>query len=309
MVRPHSSIAAAFPGYGSATPSAEFRSFGIKRPTICMGAHAKQRITLRAAAIHYAADPKKNRTPIVLMSIRLHTSALVTLVATGVGLLLCPRTVTAQKQCNFLCAPSVVIEPSMITNHLFSRPGVRALSTGAVHTLPSTTNLEIVVAASLKTLWPTVSLYGSVQWLPNATAARNPSTLYTASDVDADKIRANAPTASGGVSFTLIQPTETKGLLSINANVGDLFSNAARPNDASAYTHKLDLGLVGTWNVFESLPKHTYAHSLAVVTLLDYVATGLPKAGDEVPKGERVFVNSVHSPSLIIGLSIPLVQP
>src|SRR5665213_2816861 len=165
MVRPHSSIAAAFPGYGSATPSAEFRSFGIKRPTICMGAHAKQRITLRAAAIHYAADPKKNRTPIVLMSIRLHTSALVTLVATGVGLLLCPRTVMAQKQCNFLCAPSVVIEQSMITNHLFSRPGVRALSTGAVHTLPSTTNLEIVVAASLKTLWPTVSLYGSVQWL------------------------------------------------------------------------------------------------------------------------------------------------
>ena len=245
------------------------------------------------------------------MAIRVHVSvsALTTLVATSMGLLLCPRIAVAQTKCSLLCAPSLAIEPSAITNHLFSRPRVQELGSGTVHTLPSTTNLEIIVSASLKTLWPRVSLYGSVQWLPNATAARNPSTLYTASEVDASKIRANAPTASGGASFTLIQPTETKGFLSINANVGDLYSNAARPNDASAYTHKLDLGLVATWNIFESLPKHTYAHSLAVVTLLDYVATGLPKAGDEVPKGERVFVTSVHSPSLIIGLSMPLVQP
>ena len=242
------------------------------------------------------------------METGLRARGLASLVAATMGLLICAKPASAQTQCSFLCAPSIAIEPSAITSHLFSRPRVQQLGTGAIQTLPSTTNLEIIFAASLETLWPRVSLYGSVQWLPNASEARNPSTLYTASELETAKVRANAPTASGGVSFTLIQPDATKGLLSVAANVGDLFSNAARPNDVSAYTHKLDLGLVGQWHVFEFLPKHTYAHSLTVFTLLDYVATGLPAAGDEVPKGERVFLNSVHSPSLITGLSIPLVQ-
>lgn len=186
---------------------------------------------------------------------------------------------------------------------------MRELGSGTVKSLPSTTNLEIVVGASVKTLWPRVSLYGSIQWLPNATEARNPFTLYTASDLDTRKIRANAPTASGGLALSLLQAPDTRGLLSVDVHVGDLYSNAARPDDAGSYTHKLDLGLVGQWNVFCWLPSNTYAHSVALFTLLDYVATGLPKAGDEVPKGERVFLDNVHATSLITGLSIPLASP
>ncbi len=214
-----------------------------------------------------------------------------------------------QQQCKLLCSPTLAIEPTAITSHLFSQPRVRAIGTGTVESLPSTTNLQIIVATSVKTLWPRVSLYGSIQWLPNATEARNPFTLYTASDLDTRKIRANAPTASGGLSLSLLEATDTRGWFSIDAHVGDLYSNAARPNDNGSYTHKLDLGLVGQWNAFAWLPKHTYVHGAALFALLDYVATGLPKAGDEVPKGERVFLDDVHTASLITGLSIPLTSP
>lgn len=40
--------------------------------------------------------------------------------------------------------------------------------------------------------------------------------------------------------------------------------------------------------------------------VFDYAATGLPKAGDQVPLGERVLVDNAHSASLEVQLSFPL---
>jgi hypothetical protein len=217
-----------------------------------------------------------------------------------------PASAHAQKHCAVICAPSLSVIPTANTNHLFGRPTVRSLASGAEQRLPSTTNLEIIVVASVHTALPRTSLFGSAQWLPTATESRNPFTLYAARDVGEPDVRANAPTLSGGASIDLLQPAETHGWLALDANIGDLYSSAARPGDASAYTHKLDLGLVAQWSLFEMVPAHTYLHGVTLFTLLDYVATGLPHAGDEVPKGTRVFVDDVHSASLIAGLSLPL---
>ena len=64
--------------------------------------------------------------------------------------------------------------------------------------------------------------------------------------------------------------------------------------------------MLGAWSVFNEVPANTYLHGVKLVTLLDYVASGLRRGGDEVPKGERVFLAGVHSASLIAGLSFPL---
>lgn len=215
------------------------------------------------------------------------------------------RPAAAQGTCAIICNPTLAIEPSSITNHLFSQPTTRTLATGAMQQLPSTTNLEIIFAVGASTPWKRVSLYGSAQWIPNASEQRNPFTLYGASQLGT-QVRANAPTLGGGISISAISPKSTGGWLGIDAHVGDLYSSAARPNDTGAYTHKLDLGLIGNWSLFNSLPSKTYIHGVVFSALLDYVATGLPKAGDEVPKGERVFVTGVHSASLIAGLVFPI---
>jgi len=249
-------------------------------------------------------DPEGGEATLRRMETRLALRHLSVLLA-GSAALIVARPAAAQGSCSFICKPTVSFEPAMIENHLFSHPTTRTLATGAVQRLPSTTNLELIFAVGASTPIKRLSLYGSVQWLPNASERRNPFTLYGASDIG-DKVRANAPTASAGISLGIVDTKDTNGWLGLNAHIGDLYSSAARPQDSGAYTHKLDLGLAANWSLFADLPTQTYMHDVVLSTLLDYVATGLPKAGDEVPKGERVFLTGVHSASLIVGLAFPL---
>lgn len=211
------------------------------------------------------------------------------------------------RPCRVLCAPSVALMPGMIRTHLFGGPRVRSLATGAQSRLPGTSDFELIIAVAARTAVPRLSLFGSVQWLPNASEQRNPFTLYTASELG-EPIRANAPTVTMGGSVALLPATETHGWLDLAANVGDLYSQAARPTDKGAYTHKLDLDLVAHLHAFAWTPRATWLHRVTVFSILDYVATGLPRAGDEVPVG-RVFETDARPTSLIAGLSLPVTPP
>jgi hypothetical protein len=211
---------------------------------------------------------------------------------------------SARAHCTILCAPSVTLMPGVFRTHLARGPVVRSTATGVEQRLPETSSFEIVGTVSSKTAVPRVSLFSSVQWLPNAVATRNPFTLYTASDLG-DPVRANAPTLTVGGSVALLQPSETRGWVDLAANVGDLFSHAARPDDKSDYTHKLDLNLVTRVHAFAWAPTGTYLHRTSIYALLDYVATGLARRGDEVPEG-RVFMTDARPLALLVGFALPL---
>jgi hypothetical protein len=211
---------------------------------------------------------------------------------------------SGRAHCNIICAPTLSLMPGVIRTHVAGGPTVRSTSTGTEQQLPSTSSFQLIATISTRTQLPRVSLFGSVQWLPNASATRNPFTLYTADELG-DRVRANAPTLTVGASLGLLQPAETGGWVDVAANVGDLFSHAARPDDASDYTHKLDLNLLTHVHAFAWTPPDTYLHRISVYGLLDYVATGLARAGDEVPEG-RVFVTDARPLSLIVGLALPL---
>jgi hypothetical protein len=208
--------------------------------------------------------------------------------------------------CTVLCAPSVTLMPGVIRTHLARGPIVRNTSMGVEQRLPSTSSFQILATVSSTTAVPRLSLFGGVQWLPNAIATRNPFTLYTASELG-DEVRANAPTFSVGASVALLEPTATRGWLDVEANVGDLFSHAARPDDKSDYTHKLDLGLLTHLHTFAWAPEGTYLHRTSLYALLDYVATGLARRGDEVPAG-RVFMTDARPLALLVGLALPVTQ-
>jgi hypothetical protein len=220
---------------------------------------------------------------------------------------LCGAQAAHPHPCRVLCVPSVAVMPAVIRTHLFGGPRVRSLATGAVDRLPGSSNFELIVAVSARTPVPRLSLFGSVQWLPNATEQRNPFTLYTASELG-EPVKANAPTVTMGASAAVVPAAMTQGLVDLAANVGDLYSQAARPTDKSAYTHKLDLALLAHLHAFAWTPPATWLHRVTVFSILDYVATGLPKAGDEVPVG-RVFETDARPTSLIVGLSLPVTSP
>ena len=211
------------------------------------------------------------------------------------------------KQCSFICSPTLSFDIAANVSHIGMSPKVRSLSTGAVTSLPSTTNSELLLVISAPTAIPRTSLFTSVQWLPTANARRNPFTEYTASEIGDQSIRANTLSATFGLSVTAIDDKLTKGWGTLAVYAGDLFSNAARPDDGSEYTHKLDLGLNATAKPFSRVsPKYTWVHGVSAFAILDLVATGLPKAGDEVPRGTRTFVDNAHALSLIFGIGLPL---
>lgn len=211
---------------------------------------------------------------------------------------------SAAPDCHILCAPSLTLMPGVVRTHLLRGPLVRDTKTGVETRLPGSANFEMIVAVASRTALPRLSLVASAQWLPNAAEGRNPFTLYTASELGTH-VRANAPTLVAGGSLALVAPTSTAGWFDAALNVGDLFSQAAKPEDKSAYTHKLDLDLVTHLHLFDALPASEYMHRVTLYGILDYVATGLPSAGDEVPLG-RVFVSGARPLALVAGLAFPL---
>jgi hypothetical protein len=177
------------------------------------------------------------------------------------------------KKCRVLCTPTLTLMPAFIRSHLFGGPHVQDLATGATHRLPSSTNMEMIIATAAKTAIPRVSAFASVQWLPNADETRNPFTLYTASDLGGH-VHANAPTVTFGLTGAALTAKQTAGWVDVDVNVGDLYSQAARPDDRAAYTHKLDLELLTHWHAFDWTPAKTYAHRITLFAILDDVATG-----------------------------------
>jgi hypothetical protein len=233
----------------------------------------------------------------------------VALVAVGLVALIVPTTsaqstVRRPVSCEPLCTPTIALMPALLHSHVGGGPRVMTMADGTVGRLPSASNLELVVVASARTVIPRTSVVGSVQWLPNATEARNPFTEYSASTLGGH-VHADAPTVTIGASVAVLSAPRTKGLLDLALFGGDLFSPATRPDDRRAYTHKLDAELTTSVHAFGWAPEHSYLHRLRLVGVLDYVATGLPHAGDEVPVGRR-FLDDARPLSFIAGLSIPI---
>ena len=239
---------------------------------------------------------------------RSYTQAAATCAVAATLLAIGPRASDAQSDssCRLFCAPTLALNIISNTSHILGKPKVRSLSTGLVHELPSKTNLELQIFVSAKTIVPRTLAYVTAQWLPSAKATANPFTEYTASEIGTSTITANVPSLSFGAQVIPIDAKMTHGYFTLAGYIGDLFSQAARPTDERAFTHKLDIGAAATISPFASLPKNSALHSVYALVVLDAVMTGLPKAGDEVPKGERVFVTSAHNESLLIGLGAPI---
>lgn len=238
-------------------------------------------------------SPEQNRPMIALRSF---APALIALLAVA------PAAARAQEACSSICSPQLFIRPGLIRSHVFGGPTVTHLPDGQVSRIPSRTSFQMQLLASATTLIPRTHLNMAVQWLPNASASANPFTEYTAAD-EGTGIKANTASVALNASVDAVTAKETGGWLGIAGYAGDLFSPAARPGDRSDYTHKLDVGAVATLDVLSWLPASSYWHDVSAYVILDYVATGLPKAGDVVPKGVRRFDTDARPAALLAGLS------
>lgn len=225
----------------------------------------------------------------------------------GVSSLALVHVAAAQDDCDkILCAPQLTVEPGVQVARVFGSTTVGQLPSGDVLELPREVEPVMIVSVEVPTEIPRISLALSLQWTPFAEDDDNPYTGYTADQLGVEAIDANAAIADMGVSFQLLSFNQTKGVYATNLNLLDQFSPAREPDDARFLTHKLQLEWEGRWGIFKWLSKENYLHDVVLYTTLEYVATGLPDEQDEIPRGERVYLEDASPWGYYTGLRFPL---
>ena len=205
------------------------------------------------------------------------------------------------------CSPSLKALPSVAATNLFTPARVRMLPSGPTKELEPNASFAAILQVAIPSTIPRTSFFAEIIWLPFTSDNTNTFTGYSAADLEnADDIDANLPTLEFGASFALLRPKTTRGWLAVNLDVIDQIGPAAEPEDAREYTHKLDLELDATLGIFEWLPKGNWLRNVTAYATLDYVATGIPDEGDEIPKDTRIFLEDASPWSFWSGLVIPI---
>jgi hypothetical protein len=221
-----------------------------------------------------------------------------------VCLLLLPVSAAAQEEprCAFLCAPELKIEPTWTLENLASRPRVE--SDGRVERAARDTVFELIFALDVPTTIPRVGLTLEAIFIPFHGTSVHPFTGATAVEAGRSEIRDNGIEMEAELNLDLFGTKQTGGWVSSHFDIVDQFSPGKTPRAGSVYTHKLDLEWDTAFHLFNPLPQGHWLKNVEAEVSLDYLATGLPKAGDLVA-GER-FLDKASPWSVSLVMVVPL---
>ena len=199
--------------------------------------------------------------------------------------LLWPSVGVAQEPtpCRVLCAQEFKVEPSLTFGNVFGSPRV-VEEQGAVRRQPRGSDFEVILSLGVPT---------RISWFEFTTEA-----IFLPFE------RESTPELEFEMNFLWLPSERTGGWISSHFDVVDKFSPAGRPSDRWAYTHKLNLELDTSVAVFNWLPQGRWLRGVEVEGSLDYVATGLPKAGDSIGGVRYIDKASPWSLSLVLVLPI-----
>lgn len=189
----------------------------------------------------------------------------------------------AQDPCRVLCAPEFNVEPTFTFPNLFGSPRV-AGDDGKIARDGREAEFEVILSMGLPT---------RVAWLEFTVEA-----IFLPFDRD------STPELEFETNVVWLPSDRTGGWLTSHFDIVDKFSAAQRPTDRRAYTHKLNLELDTSVSIFNWSRKDGWLHGVELEGSLDYVAMGLPKAGDRVDAGRYLDDASAWSFSVVFVLPI-----
>lgn len=225
-------------------------------------------------------------------------------VAATVGRTL-PTVAQERGRCLVLCVPSLALEPTVTIENLFRRHRVQDVASGVITRAERGVEFEVIVALDIPTAIPRVGLTFEAIWTPFAGGSSNPFTGANATDVGKSEIRDNPVELEFELNLDVLDPETTGGWIGAHFDIVDQFSPAERPDAASTYTHKLNFELdVGVAPL--NFMTNRWLRGLEVEVSLDYLATGLPRAGDVVPIGETRYLDAASPWSLSLVLVVPI---
>lgn len=222
------------------------------------------------------------------------------------GLLLTAAPALAQDEggrpCRILCAPELKIEPTFTIENLIRRPRVEV--DGVVERAGRETVFEVIFALGVPTEIPRIGLTFEAILIPFGDTSVHPFTGAPASAAGRQSIRDNGVEIESELNIGLFDEDQTGGWVSSHFDIVDKFSPGETPRAGSVYTHKLNFEWDTAFHVFNRLPAGAWLRNVEVELSLDYVATGLPKAGDVV--GDERFIDKASPWSLSFVFVFPL---
>jgi hypothetical protein len=201
-----------------------------------------------------------------------------------IALLLLPAPARAQSEprCVFLCAPEFKVEPTWTVENLRAAPRIEV--DGQIERQSRETIFEMIFALDVPTSIPHLGMTFEAAFSP----------FRDDNDVSLET----------ELNIQLFDTDKTKGWVSSHVDIVDQFSPAERPGATRSYTHKLDFEWDTAFHVFSRLPEGHWLRNIEAEVSLDYLATGLPKAGDVI--GEDRFIDRASPWSLSFVMVIPL---
>jgi hypothetical protein len=185
--------------------------------------------------------------------------------------------------CRVLCAPEFNVEPTITFPNLFGSPQI-VRDDGTVVQERRDAEFEVILSLGLPS---------RVSWLE-----------FTVEAIFLPFDRESAPELEFESNFVWLPAERTRGWVSSHVDIVDKFSPAERPTDRRSYTHKLNLELDTSVSVFNWLGEGRWLRRVELEGSLDYVATGLARAGDSVDGGRYRDKASPWSFSIVFVLPI-----
>ena len=207
-----------------------------------------------------------------------------------------------EPRCVVLCAPELKIEPTWTIENLGGRRRIEV--NGEVESVDVESAFELVLALDVPTTIPRVGFTFEAIFSPFGSASVHPFTGVASADLGRDSIRDNGVEIETEFNFNLFEAEQTGGWISSHFDVVDQFSPGETPRAGSTYTHKLDFEWDTAFHLFNRLSKGHWLRNVEAEVSLDYLATGLPKAGDII--GDEQFLDDANPWSFSVLMIIPL---
>ena len=227
--------------------------------------------------------------------------------AIAIAVLQASPALAQQKRCRILCAPELKIEPTLTVEDLWQRPAIETIEDGRVvesGRAQRASVFELIFALDIPTQVPRVGVTLEAIFVPFGDVSVNPFTGVSAHELGRRGIRGNGVEIESELNFQLFDTDQTGGWVSSHVDVVDKFSPAGEPRATSAFTHKLNFEWDTAFHVFKRLPESHWLRHLEAEVSLDYVASGLPKAGDIL--GDERFLQKASPWSISFVLVVPL---
>jgi hypothetical protein len=189
----------------------------------------------------------------------------------------------APPACRVLCTPEFKVEPTVTFSNFFGSPRI-VDQEGTITREPRETAFELILSLGLPTRVPWLQFTVEAIFLP----------------FDGE----GTPELEFETNAIWLPAHRTRGWLSSHFDIVDKFSAAERPSDRRAYTHKLNLELDTSLSLFTWLPEGRWLRGVELEGSLDYVASGLPRAGDRI--GGVQFVEKASPWSFSVVFVVPV---